>query len=138
MPINITWHYNSSPKLPLGVSTLSIGGKSSVLTIESVTWLHGGDYECIASNRAGNCRYVAEFLVKGMECALFSQHLWNEAEVLFYHLTNTKKCVAFDFICLNYQFYPMWCFSLFFNLICGHRFTSSFNSTWSISLLIWL
>ena len=65
-PLKIIWLHNKRPRLPKGVLTYMIGTRTSILTISNVTLLHSGVYECIASNKVGRDRHVAELLVKGM------------------------------------------------------------------------
>lgn len=49
----------------MGVRTLKLGGKSSILSIEHVTHGHAGTYTCMVSNFAGKVRYSANLTVHG-------------------------------------------------------------------------
>lgn len=49
----------------MGVSTMKLGTKSSILSIEHVTHGHAGVYTCVATNRAGEARYSATLRVHG-------------------------------------------------------------------------
>lgn len=49
----------------MGVSTMKLGSKSSILSIEHVTHGHSGDYTCVAANPAGEDRYTARLVVHG-------------------------------------------------------------------------
>lgn len=64
-PLNISWHYNGASDLPMGTNTRLFGYRTSILTIPSVSWLHSGDYNCIAQNGAGNVSFAAELSVHG-------------------------------------------------------------------------
>lgn len=64
-PMNISWLYNGANDLPMGTDSQSIGTRTSILTIASVSWLHSGDYECLAQNGAGKVSFVAELSVQG-------------------------------------------------------------------------
>lgn len=48
-----------------GVEISRFGPKSSILTIESVDFLHSGVYSCGVSNRAGNISKSVELVVNG-------------------------------------------------------------------------
>ncbi|KAK7068698.1 hypothetical protein SK128_024054 [Halocaridina rubra] len=63
-PMNISWHYNGGIQLPLGTDSQTIGDRTSILTISSISWLHSGDYECLAENSAGKASFVTELLVQ--------------------------------------------------------------------------
>lgn len=66
LPIDITWNLNSvDVKEFNGISATPIGKRSSMLTIESVTYSNAGNYTCIAKNRAGESTHLASLLVNG-------------------------------------------------------------------------
>lgn len=65
-PLNITWRYNGAVQLPTTAETVSIGDRTSILSIPSVSWVHSGDYECVAQNDAGKASFAAELVVQGM------------------------------------------------------------------------
>lgn len=64
-PLNISWHYNGASDLPMGTNTRLFGYRTSILTISSVSWLHSGDYSCLAQNRAGSVSFAAGLSVQG-------------------------------------------------------------------------
>ena len=57
-----------------GIEISRLGPKSSILTIESVDFLHSGVYSCGVSNRAGNVSKSVELVVNGKQ-ARFSSAL---------------------------------------------------------------
>ncbi|KAK3862534.1 hypothetical protein Pcinc_031611 [Petrolisthes cinctipes] len=63
-PLNITWQYNGDSQLPTTTQALSIGDRTSILSIPSVSWVHSGDYECVAQNDAGKSSFAAELIVQ--------------------------------------------------------------------------
>lgn len=93
-PLNISWHYNGVSDLPMGTNIQLIGDRTSILTIPSVSWLHSGDYDCLAQNSAGKISFAAELSVQGRRdvCAF----LWELScvEQFFTHLqTNCDKII---------------------------------------------
>lgn len=66
MPLNFTWELNNRPVLEInGITVGSFGKKTSVLTIDSLSEDHAGNYTCLAANRAGVSAYSAELTVMG-------------------------------------------------------------------------
>lgn len=66
LPINILWSFNNQPiTSELDIITAKMGKRSSVLTIESVTDKHAGNYVCQGQNRAGLAIYSTELKVIG-------------------------------------------------------------------------
>ncbi len=66
-PLTITWALkgdvvSSEP----GLSTTTLGTRTSVLTIQSVGYRHSGTYTCTAKNRAGTTARSAELRVNGI------------------------------------------------------------------------
>lgn len=49
-----------------GITVGTFGKKTSVLTIDSLSEDHAGNYTCIAANRAGTSAYSAELTVMGI------------------------------------------------------------------------
>lgn len=77
-PLHISWYFHGQEvSHVMGVSTMKLGTKSSILSIEHVTHGHSGKYTCVASNRAGEARYSATLVVHGnggnMYCTVLSQ-----------------------------------------------------------------
>lgn len=65
-PLTITWalkgdDVSSEP----GLSTTTLGTRTSVLTIQSVGYRHSGTYTCTAKNKAGYTSASAELRVNG-------------------------------------------------------------------------
>ena len=48
-----------------GISTMSAGSRSSILSIAAAAYGHSGIYMCEASNRAGKGNYSTELIVNG-------------------------------------------------------------------------
>lgn len=65
-PIDINWLFNDYPiNSYLGVTIVKGGKKSSMLTIESVTGRHSGNYTCQAKNTAATVSQSAQLIVNG-------------------------------------------------------------------------
>lgn len=66
LPLNISWLLNGVLiNDNMGVSTLKVSNRTSVLTIESVDDHHAGNYTCLAENHAGIQSYTTELNVYG-------------------------------------------------------------------------
>lgn len=68
LPIDITWAFNNKllkDQQDLDVVVASTNKKNSVLSIESVSAKHVGNYSCLATNRAGTAAYSANLAVNG-------------------------------------------------------------------------
>lgn len=66
MPIQFTWYLNGIPLTQdANIKIGSFGKKMSVLTIDSLSEEHAGNYTCVAHNRAGMASAVADLTVKG-------------------------------------------------------------------------
>ncbi|XP_013118508.1 cell adhesion molecule Dscam2 isoform X18 [Stomoxys calcitrans] len=64
LPLNISWLLNDElVDENMGISTVMVSERSSVLTIQSVDDHHAGNYTCLAQNHAGAQRYVTELNV---------------------------------------------------------------------------
>lgn len=65
-PLHIVWYFHGQEvSHVMGVTTMKLGPKSSILSIEHVTHGHAGIYTCVASNIAGEARYSATLHVHG-------------------------------------------------------------------------
>lgn len=65
-PLTIRWLKDGkplSPRFPVNVSDLD--SFSSLLSINSVSAAHSGEYTCVASNTAAQARYSSKLQVKG-------------------------------------------------------------------------
>ncbi|XP_055593975.1 cell adhesion molecule Dscam2 isoform X24 [Uranotaenia lowii] len=60
LPIGIRWYFNGKDIDDSSVSITNIGKRSKVLTIDSVTGRHAGNYSCEASNKADVVQFSAE------------------------------------------------------------------------------
>lgn len=68
LPFNVTWLFRGRPVLAdnaLGIVTGLMGPRNSLLTIESVSADHSGNYTCVASNQAASVRHTAPLRVNG-------------------------------------------------------------------------
>ena len=66
-PFNITWRKDSQP-LSDDARWISISDYapfSSILTINTVTSSHSGNYTCVAANKVGKAEYTAQLSVTG-------------------------------------------------------------------------
>ena len=65
-PLTITWalHGEIVSSDP-GLTTTSLGTRSSMLTIQSVGYRHSGTYTCTATNKAGSTSQAVELQVNG-------------------------------------------------------------------------
>ncbi|KAA0202266.1 hypothetical protein HAZT_HAZT008156 [Hyalella azteca] len=69
-PLTIRWQFHGKEvSHTMGVSTTKLGARSNILTIESATHGHSGNYTCVASNPAGESRHVASLTVHGRNIA---------------------------------------------------------------------
>ena len=65
-PMTISWTFHGRDvSMERKFTTLPIGQRTSILTIESVQHGHSGTYTCIARNAAGKTSYSATLVVKG-------------------------------------------------------------------------
>lgn len=67
LPLQIFWTFNNQPITgDMDVSISKLGKRSSVLTIDSVSGHHAGNYTCHGRNDAGSTSYTAELKVIGV------------------------------------------------------------------------
>lgn len=65
-PVNFSWRLNGRRLQNLeGISVVAVGKKTSVLSIDSLSEHHAGNYTCFAENKAGLTSHSAELVVKG-------------------------------------------------------------------------
>lgn len=68
LPIQIEWTLNGKQLSEFSeVQAASMGRRSSLLTIEAVSYTHVGNYSCRASNKAGDMTYSSQLLVNGID-----------------------------------------------------------------------
>lgn len=73
MPITFKWFLNENPiGDDLGINIGSFGKKTSVISIETLSEKHAGNYTCLTQNRAGFSSYFAELIVKGIIILFYS------------------------------------------------------------------
>lgn len=66
LPVTIEWYFHGRPiSMINGVRTVSLGSKSSILSIDSVSIAHAGEYTCLARNSAGEDEYSSTLTVHG-------------------------------------------------------------------------
>lgn len=66
-PLKIRWYFHGQEVSHLmGVTTVKLGSRSSILSIEHVTHGHSGEYTCVATNAAGEDRSRASLTVHGI------------------------------------------------------------------------
>lgn len=67
LPVSFSWKLNGKPANHIeGINIVNVGKKTTVLTIDSLTESHAGNYTCFAENKAGVASYSAELVVKGI------------------------------------------------------------------------
>uniref|UniRef100_A0A1B0GLK3 Ig-like domain-containing protein n=1 Tax=Lutzomyia longipalpis TaxID=7200 RepID=A0A1B0GLK3_LUTLO len=63
-PLNISWKFMKEELRPsLGINTINLGDKTSMLIISSVSAGHMGEYQCLAENGAGIVEHSAQLNV---------------------------------------------------------------------------
>lgn len=82
-PLNISWLLNNKEiKNIFGSSTIPIGTRTNLLTINSVQPEHAGLYTCRALNVGGEARHSTELFINGticienLYCFLFYVHMY--------------------------------------------------------------
>lgn len=76
LPLDISWTFSSETidsSLHRDIITAPLGPRASVLTINSVSANHQGNYTCIVQNAAGRAEYAATLIVNGTFILLY----WN-------------------------------------------------------------
>ena len=65
-PLSLTWSFNGAViSSDPSISTILVGTRTSILTIQSVGDSHSGDYTCSATNRAGSSSSSTTLKVNG-------------------------------------------------------------------------
>ena len=68
-PLHVTWSFHGLQlNNDLGISTVRLGTRTSILTIDSVSSKHSGTYTCTARNAAGTVQHSADLIVNGNLC----------------------------------------------------------------------
>lgn len=67
LPVNFQWLFNGRPVHEVaGITTAKMGKRNTVLTIDSVTDRHVGNFTCRASNSATTANFSARLIVNGI------------------------------------------------------------------------
>lgn len=67
LPVEFRWLFNGrSVSEVAGITTAKMGKRNSVLTIDSVTGKHAGNFTCRASNIATKANFTAQLVVNGI------------------------------------------------------------------------
>ena len=70
-PLSISWSLQGEEvSSDVGLSTTSLGTRTSMLTIQSVGYRHSGFYICKATNKAGSATQSVELKVNGTFCVV--------------------------------------------------------------------
>lgn len=93
LPIEFRWLYNLRPVSEIaGITTAKMGKRNSVLTIDSVTEQHVGNFTCRAtSNSVITVNYTAELIVNGIYRTKVGLSLSKMCSLLIYGLFYTLK-----------------------------------------------
>lgn len=67
LPIEFKWLFNGRPVIEYsGITTAKMGKRNSVLTIDSVSGKHAGNFTCQASNSAASAQFTSQLIVNGV------------------------------------------------------------------------
>lgn len=67
-PLKITWSFQGDDlSSHMGIETMKIGDRSSILSIGSAMAAHSGNYTCTATNPAGSASYTTSIFVNGSD-----------------------------------------------------------------------
>lgn len=84
LPVTIEWYFHGRPINSInGVRTVNLGSKSSILSIESLSITHSGEYTCVARNSAGEDEYSSTLTVHGSKL--------NLASIIFLYIRNLME-----------------------------------------------
>lgn len=65
-PLKITWSFHGKDIASnMGINTMKVGTRTSLLSIDRITAAHSGLYTCSARNSVGEAKYSAVLQVKG-------------------------------------------------------------------------
>ena len=66
LPVTFRWSFHGKQlSSQMGISTVRLNSRVSLLSIDSIAAGHAGDYTCTAQNSAGQANYTAALLVQG-------------------------------------------------------------------------
>jgi len=88
-PLELSWTFDGPRDVfEMGASALSVGTKTTLLSIDNTNSDHRGNYTCHVANRAGNASYTASLNVHGILTYVYIYiqlfGIWN-CHVLFCH-----------------------------------------------------
>lgn len=94
LPIVFQWLFNGRPVSEVaGITTAKMGKRNTVLTIDSVTDRHVGNFTCRASNSATIANYTAGLIVNGTHT-----HTSANIDELFFCFCRSFVCYVFSFL----------------------------------------
>lgn len=98
LPMNITWLLNGYPiDLDIGITVGSMGKRTHILNIDSVSQNHAGNYTCSALNKAGIAQHTAELIVNG----LFNLALRRSVDGKFYFCRTSYLILSYPIMQLS-------------------------------------
>ena len=66
LPITFRWSFHGQElSSQMGIATVRLNSRMSLLSIDSIAAGHAGDYTCTAQNSAGQANHTAVLLVQG-------------------------------------------------------------------------
>lgn len=89
LPIGIRWYFNGATINDPSVVVTNVGKRSKVLTIDSVTGWHAGNYSCEASNKPEVVHFTAELFVNG--------NVYGKHSTLNYFTTLPPRILPFSY-----------------------------------------
>lgn len=94
-PLEFEWLFNGKPVSYIaGITTAKMGKRNTVLTIDSVTEKHVGNFTCRATNNAATVNFTAELIVNGTETERITS-IANNSSIFSYSLS-LMLCLFFS------------------------------------------
>lgn len=98
LPVTFFWNLNGqSIQTYSGINVVAVGKKTSLLSIDSLSEEHAGNYTCVAQNKAGASSYTSELIVKGTFSIDFYLFVLFFPLFILSFLTVPPQIVSFDF-----------------------------------------
>lgn len=91
LPLDISWTFSSETldsSLQRDITTMPLNPRASLLTINSVSANHQGNYTCIVQNAAGRAEYAASLVVNGTS---IHNNAMMPTESLIWELTSQQR-----------------------------------------------
>lgn len=82
LPIEIDWELNGKKVNEFVASIAKVGKRSSLLTIETVSYANIGNYSCKARNQAGHSEFITQLQVNGYCPFCYQNHFLQCCHVL--------------------------------------------------------